>query len=211
MKLITNITKGFFSLLVMVSLITITHYTLTINQVDSVVKLSRIVSKIDIVNMIIIKPKITNIKELFPARSQRKMTKNIIIHHSASSDGNVFDIDNYHKNKKGWQSIAYHFFISKQGTIYQLHDINNVDASSYGNNSNSVSVCLQGNFDKEYISKTQYYQLIKTLLHLKKQFPKAEIKAHHELNATSCFGENLNITAIRKTVSNFHWLQLLKK
>ncbi len=176
-------------------------------------------ANIDFLNKKITNPKIINITEIFtPSEKQRTETKYIIIHHDAINNHifnhvPLFEIEEHHK-KKGYQYFAYHYYISVSGNVYQIHNDNEKTNHAEVVNSISVAVCLQGDFNIEKPSRKQYNSLIKTLIYLKKKYPKAGIFKHRDVASkkrpTDCPGTNINLEEIRNTVNNFHYFKLLK-
>lgn len=72
--------------------------------------------------------------------------KKIIIHHTAGSGGeSVEDIHAYHQ-RQGWAGIGYHYFIDRNGAVYRGRPDWAIGAHAYGFNSDSLGVCLAGNF-----------------------------------------------------------------
>lgn len=72
--------------------------------------------------------------------------KKIIIHHTAGSGGeSVEDIHAFHQ-RQGWAGIGYHYFIDHSGTVFIGRPDWAKGAHAYGFNSESLGVCLAGNF-----------------------------------------------------------------
>ena len=72
--------------------------------------------------------------------------KKIIIHHTAGSGGeSVEDIHAYHQ-RQGWAGIGYHYFIDHSGIVFIGRPAWAKGAHAYGFNSDSLGVCLAGNF-----------------------------------------------------------------
>ena len=71
----------------------------------------------------------------------------IIIHHSARREWSPEEINEYHK-AKGWKGIGYNFYITKDGTIYSCRPENAEGAHTIGENSSSIGICLEGNFEE---------------------------------------------------------------
>lgn len=72
--------------------------------------------------------------------------KKIIIHHTAGSGGeSVEDIHAYHQ-RQGWAGIGYHYFIDSNGSVYRGRPDWAIGAHAYGYNSDSLGICLAGNF-----------------------------------------------------------------
>jgi N-acetyl-anhydromuramyl-L-alanine amidase AmpD len=80
-----------------------------------------------------------------------KTLNKVVIHHSASEDGtepNIEQIREWHK-AKGWADIGYHYVIERvHGKLQMLsgRPANLVGAHAKGANSDSIGVCLVGNF-----------------------------------------------------------------
>lgn len=86
--------------------------------------------------------------------------KRIIIHHTAGSGGeSVEDIHAFHQ-RQGWAGIGYHYFIDYSGKIFRGRPDTAVGAHAYGYNSESLGVCLAGNFCESVPSVGQLRSLI---------------------------------------------------
>lgn len=86
--------------------------------------------------------------------------KKIIIHHTAGSGGEtVKDIHAFHQ-RRGWVGIGYHYFIDSSGKIFRGRPDTAVGAHAYGYNSESLGVCLAGNFCESVPSVGQLRSLI---------------------------------------------------
>ena len=79
----------------------------------------------------------------------------MVVHHAAgantSSDwaATVRGIWNYHVNSRGWSDIAYNYLIDPNGIIYEGRGDNVQGAHAAGFNSNSMGVCLLGNYQPD--------------------------------------------------------------
>ena len=80
--------------------------------------------------------------------SVRKRTSRIILHHAAASVCDAKTIHAWHLGR-GFSGIGYHFLIRKNGTIERGRAENLVGAHAAGNNSNSIGICFEGNFETE--------------------------------------------------------------
>ena len=79
----------------------------------------------------------------------RAFTDYIILHHSGvKARHTAKDIHQWHKNK-GWAGIGYHYFIDKEGNIFECRPRDTVGAHAKGYNGNSIGVCFEGDFNKE--------------------------------------------------------------
>jgi len=170
----------------------------------------KVLCKYDLIAQALVRVKtqiqVTNISSLF-VKSEviRKRTDFIVIHCDAIENQTdyvpAFDIEKYHLSK-GFKHFAYTYYISKAGTIYQMHNEHEKTNHAGGKiNYFSVSVCLQGNFDKEIFEETQKKQLVKLLFKLKKQFPNAQIIGHCAVSEKTCPGTNVNLNEINSIVN----------
>lgn len=134
-------------------------------------------------------------------------TKHIIIHHSeVSSPHSVRDIHIWHQ-KKGWAGIGYHYYIRKNGEIYEGRPHNTVGAHAYDNNKNydynkeSIGVDFEGNFNKETMSDIQLEASVVLLSLLSLAYGNADICMHRQLVANrSCPGKNFPFEKLKSKV-----------
>jgi hypothetical protein len=116
----------------------------------------------------------------------------IIIHHTATVDGQSFDwesIDKYHVQENGWSDIGYHFGLEKLNNEYVFcigRGLNDKGAHCADNNMNSIAigVCLVGNYDIIKPSDEQYFLLASICRNLIKEFeiPIENIEPHSKYN-----------------------------
>lgn len=130
--------------------------------------------------------------DIFPTEKKRTSTKYIVIHHTACPLAyTVAEIDDYHRNKKGWGSgFAYHFYL-KGCKVYKVHELEAATGHALSHNFDAIAVCVSGDFDREVVSKQTEYELYLLVHSLKLVYPDAKIVTHGELNKTSCCGANL--------------------
>lgn len=127
----------------------------------------------------------------------------IVIHHSGRSKDTLESIDKFHKEKRKWDGIGYHFIIgngvnSKDGRIrktfrYSLaKDGAHALTSDNFYNQNALGICLIGNFNKSNPSLNQKKSLVKLILDLQGlyEIPLENILFHNDTKATECPGEN---------------------
>jgi len=126
----------------------------------------------------------------------------IIIHHSATDEGNAFDFDKLHK-RKGWEGIGYDFVIDNgtngkaDGQIevsprwIKQEDGAHCRASDM--NSKGIGICLVGNFSKERVSEKQMASLVYLVNILRKYYkiPQNHIMGHGQVSGakTECPGK----------------------
>lgn len=120
---------------------------------------------------------------------KREKTKTIVLHHAAASICSPDDIHRIHL-LNGWAGIGYHFFVRKDGSVTRGRPLWSIGAHVSGNNSLSVGICFEGNFEKENMSQKQLEGGKNLLSYLKGIYPGIDIKLHRELNATACPGKN---------------------
>lgn len=123
----------------------------------------------------------------------RKWTNSIFVHCSAtktSMDIGVREIRQWHK-EKGWLDIGYHFVIRRDGTVEAGREQSAVGSHVQGHNSDSVGVCLvggidaKGNFEANF-TPAQMNALRSLLTSLQAEYPKAVIRAHHDVAPKAC-------------------------
>lgn len=88
--------------------------------------------------------------------------KYLVIHHECPPvivQGDRFNIvDQYHKSL-GWNKIGYQYFIEKSGEVKQGRLDNEIGAHTKGHNTDSLGICLAGNFDLEMPTDNQIKSL----------------------------------------------------
>ena len=116
----------------------------------------------------------------------------IIIHHSGNHNTyeKIYDL---HVNRYKWNDIGYHFLIENCGRIIIGRDINKEGAHCFGQNKDSIGICLLGNFDIEKPSKKQILALKKLCNELNIN----EIKLHRDYSKKTCPGKNFKRGLIR--------------
>ena len=120
--------------------------------------------------------------------ANRSKTNVAVLHHAAASNCSPDDIHRIHL-MNSWAGIGYHFYIRKDGSIYRGRPLNAIGAHVSGNNSSSLGICFEGNFEKEkmpYIQLKSGQELIK---YLKSMYPDINVVKHKDLNATACPGK----------------------
>jgi len=75
--------------------------------------------------------------------------KYIVIHHSATTEGNAFSFARYHVNSRDWPGIGYHYVILGDGTIQRTNELTTVSYHVKDYNSVALGICLVGDFTKD--------------------------------------------------------------
>ena len=83
----------------------------------------------------------------------RNTTKKVVLHHAAGR-GSVYQIHKSHLNN-GWSGIGYHFYITRDGKVWQGRPLDRVGAHCLNNNSDSIGICFEGNMQKENLTDEQ--------------------------------------------------------
>ncbi len=128
----------------------------------------------------------------------------IVLHHSWSpaqaqykGAATIRGIQNYHMDDPatGWSDIGYHFLIGPEGKIFQGRPENVVGAHCPPN-TNSVGICVIGNYDPGADSNNPQIEasLINLLTWLSATYkvdPKAQYFGHRDFSSKSCPGDGV--------------------
>ena len=128
--------------------------------------------------------------------AKRNSTKYIILHHRAGN-GDAESIHNLHLSW-GWTGFGYHFYVRKDGSVYRGRPIEMVGAHCKGQNSYSVGICFEGNFENEKMSEAQKKAGKELVAYIKRIYPNAEVKRHKDFDSTACPGKNFPFEEIKK-------------
>lgn len=129
--------------------------------------------------------------------------KYIIIHHSATDEGNALSFYKFHRSR-GWTNLGYHFVINngtegKQDGQIEISPrwIKQQDGAhcQVGNmNCKGIGICLVGNFNRDNVSKQQMDSLIYLVNILRNYYniPLRNIMGHGQVQRakTECPGNN---------------------
>jgi N-acetyl-anhydromuramyl-L-alanine amidase AmpD len=133
----------------------------------------------------------------------------VVIHHSASPNGNLAAFDRAHRSK-GWDGVAYHFVITNglggpDGGLEvsdrwksQKHGahagalpppVSEDERNDY--NEFGIGICLVGNFEKAPPTAAQVKTLVELLQHLRSRHGIADedIVGHGQVKGTACPGK----------------------
>ncbi|KAF1085735.1 N-acetylmuramoyl-L-alanine amidase [Sporotomaculum syntrophicum] len=132
---------------------------------------------------------ITEINHNFnSALVQRVATRRIMLHHSDSQgDEDAATIHRWHLSR-GWAGIGYHFVVMGSGEIQRGRPENTVGAHAESNNSDSIGICLVGNFSRWEPSLAQLDSLVWLIKYLESKYGKLKIQSHRDVNPTECPG-----------------------
>lgn len=148
------------------------------------------------------------------------MITHIILHHSASPKINTTakDINQWHKTRN-WGTILKPIYLTKQsslefwaqyqyvietdGLTIQCRKDDEIGWHTGGDwNTNSIGICLCGNFEIEKPEDKQIFALRDLLSGLCKKYniPVANILGHRDCRPTLCPGKNIDIQFIRNFI-----------
>ena len=126
--------------------------------------------------------------------------KYVVLHHSATDEGNARRFDKHHREEKGWvNGLGYHFLIgngngSRDGQIEVGNRWNSqIDGAHAGKdeyNKHGVGICLIGNFENDYPTSLQISSLTYLINYLQERcnIPKNQVKMHRDFRKTACPG-----------------------
>ena len=121
--------------------------------------------------------------------SVRSKTNYVVLHHAAAKACSPYQIDSWHK-ANGWSGIGYHYFIRKDGTIYRGRPEWATGAHAQGKNHESIGICVEGNYDVEYVMPDDQKESVKAVLRdIKLRYPNTTVKGHKNVGATGCPGK----------------------
>ena len=144
--------------------------------------------------------------------------KYLIIHHTSGSDSNPLSdssnftfeqCDKLHEEKFNMKSslghyIGYHYYIEKDGKTVQGRADTDEGAHTIGYNSQSLGICLAGNFDLTLPTLQQIDSLRKLLKEKREEFDIDinKILPHRMFAKKTCYGNNLPNEWARNLVIN---------
>jgi hypothetical protein len=158
-------------------------------------------------------------KAIDNAKVKRGRWKYIIVHNSATRQGNARIFDNYHRRvRKMPNGLAYHFVIgngrsSGDGEIEigqrWIRQINGGHVASNYLNDISIGICLVGDLNRDLPTKAQMEALDELCTYLRTRVGKVKgksaiVKGHKEINPkpTDCPGRRFPLSYLRKRFGN---------
>jgi len=147
-----------------------------------------------------------------PSRVERKWTA-IVIHHSATENGNAAIFDKWHRENKCWQGVGYDFVIgngtnSSDGAVEvtfrwrkQLTGAHCKTPNNWANEK-AVGICLVGNFNRTVPTRRQMQSLVKLVRFLQNRYriPKSRIYGHKTTpgaRVTDCPGKRFPMARLK--------------
>ncbi len=153
-----------------------------------------------------------NLEQLCHTDAKEKQWKYIVIHHSATTQGNAARFDYYHRKKRGWEhGLAYHFVIgngsfSGDGEIEvgerwekQIHGAHTANMDC---NRVAIGICLVGDFENGGVpTENQFESLIRLVQYLSMRYniASADILQHKQIHqkCTACPGKNFPFAELK--------------
>ena len=139
----------------------------------------------------------------------RKKTRYIVVHHVGKRGAfSVEDIHKMHLDRKcnpPMAGIGYHYYIRKNGEIYEGRPRwkkgAHVNDKVHHYNSVSVGICFEGDFNYDKMEDKQLEVSIMLLSVLSLAYGNAEICTHHHLDSRrDCPGKNFPIQKLLRKV-----------
>ncbi len=145
----------------------------------------------------------------------------VVLHHSATNEGNANNFDRYHREEKKWShGLAYHFVIgngngSGNGEIEvggrwkkQIHGAHTANMDL---NRISIGICLVGNFEEDNEpTDNQVKSLISLVTYFSKRYniPESHIVKHAQVRqkGTACPGKNFPYRQLINEISSLQSL-----
>lgn len=118
----------------------------------------------------------------------------IVIHHSASSpETTVEDIRRWHVDGNGWKDIGYHYIIDHKGIVHKARPENHRGAHTKARNSDSIGICVTGNYENIALPKLVMESLVLLLKRLCEthKIPAGMVFGHRDFGKTACPGKHL--------------------
>ena len=121
-------------------------------------------------------------------RTNPRKINMIVLHCSATRENQNFTIEQLeacHK-ARGFRTIGYHFYITKDGTLYPGRPESQIGAHAKGYNAHSIGICYEGGLDahgrsKDTRTEAQKITMEELLRSLLVDYPDAEIVGHRAL------------------------------
>jgi hypothetical protein len=120
----------------------------------------------------------------------------VVVHHSVVEAGTdlatLLDIQRLHREDRRWADVAYHYFVGKDGTLYEGRDVHVRGAHVEGANTGSLGVCLLGNYAVDEPPAAQIQGATTLMRWLTDTLQLTHIATHRDFNpVTECPGDNL--------------------
>lgn len=102
---------------------------------------------------------------------------------------------------KGWSGIGYHFVIRGDGVVQTGRPIDTIGAHAYNCNTDSIGICVCGNYMTTEPSEISMQALVDTVNYIKGIYGDLQLARHRDVNATSCPGDMFPWEKLQKRLS----------
>ncbi len=112
-------------------------------------------------------------------------------HHTGGRhhDSSAANINNYHRNTKGWAAIGYHFMIRWDGTVEVCRPLTKQGVHASKVNAQSIAVCMSGNFEEGPPTEDQLKSGLELAILITGAIPDIKHVRHKDVGATLCNGK----------------------
>ena len=115
---------------------------------------------------------------------------NFIIIHCADTpagmDIGAEEIRRWHIDDNGWSDIGYHHVIRRDGTVEPGRDERRIGAHAYGQNEDSIGVCMVGGKPDCNFTAAQWASLATLVRELLGRYPHASVIGHRDVSDKPC-------------------------
>jgi hypothetical protein len=120
----------------------------------------------------------------------------IVVHHSViyinDDADSLLDVQRLHREDRRWADVAYHFFIGRDGNIYEGRDIHVRGTHTGGYNTGTLGICFLGNYEEIALNDLQIQAFDRLMRWLLYRLQPTHIAGHKDFNAiTQCPGANI--------------------
>ncbi|OHB77170.1 MAG: hypothetical protein A2Z25_21990 [Planctomycetes bacterium RBG_16_55_9] len=153
-----------------------------------------------------------------PARLEKRWTA-IVVHHSATENGNAAIFDRKHREENHWEGVGYDFVIgngtdSGDGQVEvtfrwrkQMTGAHCGGTPDNWANENGIGICLVGNFDHAAPGTRQLQSLAKLVRFLQERYgiPNGRIYGHNSTpgaRVTACPGTRFSMTGFKRMLGS---------
>lgn len=117
----------------------------------------------------------------------------IVIHHSVVYEQDdrttLLEVQRSHRADRGWADVAYHYFVGRDGQVYEGRDLHVRGTHVAGHNTGSVGLCLLGNYMRDQPTDLQIGAARQLVAWLAAQLRLTHLAPHSAFNGdTVCPG-----------------------
>lgn len=125
----------------------------------------------------------------------------IIVHHSATADGEIKNFDgirNHHIKTNGWADIGYHYVVENINGTYvtikgRAENVAGVHCPTQNNQ--SLGICLVGDFRKGNPPQAQLEETVRLIKDIYSRYGELPLYGHSDFRPTEC--PSFNVELIR--------------